>query len=94
VVVLEWGGTNERNSYHQEDIRFHGQSMNGIRPSAGLGVFASDDLILRQMAIKHYALGENTTPRELVGHAEKWAPYRGVASILLWRSLKQNLQNL
>ncbi len=53
-----------------------------------LDVFAPDDLILRQMTIKHYELGENTTRRELVGHAEKWAPYRSVASILLWRSLR------
>lgn len=46
-----------------------------------------DDLILRQMTIKHYELVENRTRRELVGPAEKWAPYRSVASILLWRSL-------
>ncbi len=53
-----------------------------------LDVFAPDDLILRQMTIKHFDVGENPTRRELVAFAERWAPYRSVASILLWRSLR------
>ncbi len=53
-----------------------------------LDVFAPDDLILRQMTIKHFDIGENPTRRELVAYAERWAPYRSVASVLLWRSLR------
>lgn len=51
-----------------------------------LDVFAPDDLGLRNAMIRHFGM-ENPSRRDLVEKAEAWAPYRSVASILLWRSL-------
>jgi DNA-3-methyladenine glycosylase II len=51
-----------------------------------LDVFAPDDLGLRNAMIKHYGL-EDPSRKDLIAHAEQWAPYRSVASLLLWRSL-------
>lgn len=56
----------------------------------GLGrmdVFAPDDLGLRNAMIRHFGIGDAPTKKQLVAFAERWAPYRSVASILLWRSL-------
>jgi DNA-3-methyladenine glycosylase II len=56
----------------------------------GLGrpdVFAPDDLGLRNAMIRHFNIGEAPSRKELIARAEYWAPYRSVASILLWRSL-------
>lgn len=56
----------------------------------GLGrmdVFAPDDLGLRNAMIKNFDMGPDPSKKELIARAEHWAPYRSVASILLWRSL-------
>jgi DNA-3-methyladenine glycosylase II len=53
-----------------------------------LDVFAPDDLGLRNAMIRLYPqLGEEPSKKELVAKAHDWAPYRSVASIVLWRSL-------
>jgi DNA-3-methyladenine glycosylase II len=54
---------------------------------ARLDVFAPDDLGLKNAMIRHFDIGPDPSKKELVAYAERWAPYRSVASILLWRSL-------
>jgi DNA-3-methyladenine glycosylase II len=51
-----------------------------------LDVFASDDLGLRNAMIRHFGM-VNPSRKDLAEKAEAWAPYRSVASLLLWRSL-------
>lgn len=51
-----------------------------------LDVFAPDDLGLRNAMIRHFGMAD-PSKKELVARAELWAPYRSVASLLLWRSL-------
>lgn len=52
-----------------------------------LDVFAPDDLGLRNAMVRHFDIGSDPSRKDLVVYAERWAPYRSVASILLWRSL-------
>jgi DNA-3-methyladenine glycosylase II len=56
----------------------------------GLGrmdVFAPDDLGLKNAMIRHFGIGETPSRKDLVAFAERWSPYRSVASVVLWRSL-------
>lgn len=52
-----------------------------------LDVFAPDDLGLRNAIIRHFDIGPDPARKELAAYAERWAPYRSLASIVLWRSL-------
>jgi DNA-3-methyladenine glycosylase II len=52
-----------------------------------LDVFAPDDLGLKNAMIKHFGVDPAVSRKGLVEHAERWAPYRSVASVVLWRSL-------
>lgn len=57
----------------------------------GLGradVFSPLDLGLRNAMIRHYNLDPDISNKDLANYAERWAPYRSVASLLLWRSLE------
>jgi len=54
-----------------------------------IDVFASDDLGLRNAIQKLYELPEKPSRSELEQHADKWRPYRTIASWYLWRSLEQ-----
>ena len=54
-----------------------------------IDVFAPDDLGLRNAVQKLYELPEKPTRSELEQHADKWRPYRTIASWYLWRSLEQ-----
>ena len=54
-----------------------------------IDVFAPDDLGLRNAIQKLYELPEKPTRSELEQHADKWRPYRTIASWYLWRSLEQ-----
>jgi DNA-3-methyladenine glycosylase II len=49
-------------------------------------VFAPDDLGLRKALQLQYDLAEIPKPKEAEEFAQKWSPYRSYASILLWRS--------
>lgn len=50
-------------------------------------VFPVADLGLRKAIEKHYNKGEKLAPKALQQMAEKWRPYRTVATWYLWRSL-------
>ena len=52
-------------------------------------VFAPNDLGLRKAIKINYKLENLPTSKEVETFAEKWKPYRTYASILLWRSLKE-----
>lgn len=54
-----------------------------------MDVFAPDDLGLRNAIHKLYEMPENLTRKDLEQHAERWRPYRTIASWYLWRSLEQ-----
>jgi DNA-3-methyladenine glycosylase II len=53
-----------------------------------IDVFASDDLGLSNAIQKLYELPEKPSRAELEQHADKWRPYRTIASWYLWRSLE------
>ena len=54
-----------------------------------IDVFAPDDLGLRNAIERLYDLPEKPSRSELEQHADKWRPYRTIASWYLWRSLEQ-----
>ena len=56
-----------------------------------IDVFAPDDLGLRNAIERLYELPEKPSRSELEQHAEKWRPYRTIASWYLWRSLEQKV---
>ncbi|NHJ46941.1 MAG: DNA-3-methyladenine glycosylase 2 family protein [Asgard group archaeon] len=51
-------------------------------------IFAPDDLGLRKGIQKQYNLEEMPKPKEAEKFAERWKPFRSYASILLWRSVR------
>lgn len=53
-------------------------------------VFAPDDVGLQRGMLKLYGWPELPPKKELVLIAEKWQPYRTVASLHLWHSLDNN----
>ena len=54
-----------------------------------IDVFAPDDLGLRNAIERLYDLPEKPSRSELEQHADRWRPYRTIASWYLWRSLEQ-----
>ena len=54
---------------------------------ARLDVFSPDDLALRNAMILYFDMPADAKRSEFTKAAELWAPYRSVASVLLWRSL-------
>jgi DNA-3-methyladenine glycosylase II len=52
-----------------------------------LNVMAVDDLGLRKAMMQLYELPAMPKPAEMLAIAEKWQPYRSIASWYLWRSL-------
>lgn len=50
-------------------------------------VVASGDLGIRRAVMIRYGLAEMPTPAEVDAIAERWRPYRTLASIFLWQSL-------
>ncbi len=54
-----------------------------------LDVFAPDDLGLRNAIYSLYEPQEKLSRAGLEQHAERWRPYRTIASWYLWRSLEQ-----
>lgn len=50
-------------------------------------VFAPDDLGLANAIVKLYDFAEKPKRKELAAFAERWRPYRSMASRYLWRSL-------
>jgi DNA-3-methyladenine glycosylase II len=56
-----------------------------------IDVFAPDDLGLRNSIQRLYELPKTPTRAELEQRAEKWRPYRTIASWYLWRSLEQKV---
>lgn len=57
--------------------------FNLMRPD----VFPVDDIGLQRAVFLHYFNGEKQSPRALVTFAERWRPWRSVATWYLWRSL-------
>lgn len=51
-------------------------------------VLASVDIGLLAAVQKAYGLGERPTPREFLAMGEPWRPWRTVACLYLWRSLR------
>jgi DNA-3-methyladenine glycosylase II len=51
-------------------------------------VLPVDDLGLRAAVQRAYTLPEKPGPAEITAFAEPWRPYRSVATLYLWRSLK------
>lgn len=56
-----------------------------------IDVFAPDDLGLRNAIERLYELPEKPSRSQLEHHAEKWRPFRTIASWYLWRSLEQKV---
>ena len=54
-----------------------------------IDVFAPDDLGLRNAIRSLYELPEKLSRLEIEQHAERWRPFRTIASWYLWRSLEQ-----
>lgn len=54
-------------------------------------VFPSDDLSLRKALQQNFSLPDLPSAKEAELFAEKWRPYRTIAALLLWRSLKIEL---
>ncbi|RLI71292.1 DNA-3-methyladenine glycosylase 2 family protein [Candidatus Heimdallarchaeota archaeon] len=54
-------------------------------------VFPSDDLGLRKALQQNFSLLELPSAKEAALFAEKWSPYRTIAALLLWRSLRIEL---
>ncbi len=52
-----------------------------------IDVFAPDDLGLRKALHVNYDFDELPKSKEAEAFAERWKPYRTVASLLLWRSI-------
>lgn len=50
-------------------------------------IFAPEDLGLQNAIIKLYDFSERPKRKELAKFAERWKPYRSIASRYLWRSL-------
>ncbi len=50
-------------------------------------VFPIGDFAIRKAISQLYRPGEKMTPTEMMAIAQKWSPYRSVASWYLWRSL-------
>jgi DNA-3-methyladenine glycosylase II len=53
-----------------------------------LDVFAADDVGLQNAMLKLYAWPSRPTKTDLLTAADKWRPYRTIASWHLWESLK------
>ncbi len=51
-------------------------------------VMPANDYGVRKGLAKAYKLDDLPSPKELLGYAEKWRPYRTVASWYLWRVLE------
>ena len=56
-----------------------------------IDVFAPDDVGLRNAIEKWYGVEERMKRKELDAFAERWKPYRTIASRYLWRSLHQEV---
>lgn len=59
----------------------------------GLGrsdVFPVDDYGIRKAIMQLYGLPTLPTAKAMAKYGERWAPYRSVASLYLWRSLNSN----
>ncbi len=52
-----------------------------------LDIFPTDDLGIKNALIKFYGVSEKPKKEEMEIVAEKWKPYRTIASWYLWRSL-------
>jgi len=50
-------------------------------------VWPVDDIGLQKAVALHYLEGERPTPKNLLQHGERHAPWRTVATWYLWRSL-------
>lgn len=50
-------------------------------------VMPTGDFAIGQAFSRHFRHGRKVTPPQLLQHAEKWRPWRSVASWYLWRSL-------
>ncbi|MBL8414169.1 MAG: DNA-3-methyladenine glycosylase 2 family protein [Propionivibrio sp.] len=57
--------------------------FNQLRPD----VFPLDDIGLQKAVALHYFSGQRPPRGALVGHGERWRPWRSVATWYLWRSL-------
>jgi len=57
-----------------------------------LDIFAPDDLGLRAAIGNLYGYEERPGKKECVSVAEKWAPYRTIASWYLWRSFEPHIK--
>jgi DNA-3-methyladenine glycosylase II len=53
-----------------------------------MDVFAADDYALRKSVSEVFNMEEIPTPKQLNAMSEKWRPYRTVASLYLWNSIK------
>jgi DNA-3-methyladenine glycosylase II len=53
-------------------------------------VWPVDDLAIRESVFRHWPrkFKERPTPKPLIPFADKWRPYRSIASWYLWRGLK------
>jgi DNA-3-methyladenine glycosylase II len=52
-----------------------------------LDVFSPGDLGLKNALIEFYGLAPNHPASERIAFAKRWAPYRSVASLMLWKAL-------
>ncbi|MCF3649626.1 DNA-3-methyladenine glycosylase family protein [Synoicihabitans lomoniglobus] len=50
-------------------------------------VMPTGDFAIRLAFARHFRQSETVTPAELLAHADRWKPWRSVASWYLWRSL-------
>jgi len=55
-----------------------------------IDVFPKDDLGIKNAMVKHYNLPATVKSKDLEAFADKWKPYRTVASWYLWRSLEND----
>ena len=53
----------------------------------GSDVFAPDDVGLQRAMMQLYGWESSPPKKELLAQAERWQPYRTVASLHLWQSL-------
>jgi 3-methyladenine DNA glycosylase/8-oxoguanine DNA glycosylase len=53
-----------------------------------MDVFAVDDYALRKSVSAVFKMKEMPTPKQLDALSETWRPYRTVAALYLWNSIK------
>ena len=87
----------ELHSFGADEVYRHLIKIKGIGPwtiemfqiftLGHLDVFSGGDLGLKNALIKFYGLPHDHNAEERIRFAERWSPYRSVASLMLWKAL-------